>query len=270
MAIIIDRDYFESVKKPRKENSSKGDFGTLLMLCGSPYMTGAAYLAAQGAMRSGLGLLRAAGSAEVLAKLQTILFEPVFTLASGIDFSKCTAFLCGCGISGYYDDILPSLFEKCRVPAVLDADALNFISRDKSVLKKIDCPVTVTPHPGEMSRLTGVSVERVQSDREGAAERFAREYGVTVVLKGSGTVVASPDGRVAVNTSGSSALAKGGSGDVLAGVIASLNAQGYDAFAAAAAGVYAHGAAGDILSESYGKSGVLPGDLPKVIGSLLG
>lgn len=265
----IDGTYARSLIRERAENSSKGDFGTLAMLCGSRHMTGAAVLSAYGALRSGVGLLRLLGHEEVLTRLQNVLFEPVFAPVEGFDFSKCSAFLCGCGIGREYDEILPALLEKCKVNAVLDADCINFIAVNKYPLRELQCNITLTPHPGEMARLTGRTIAEIQQDRVGFANAFAVGNRCIVVLKGHGTVIAAPDGRVIINTTGSSALSKGGSGDVLAGVIASLNAQGYDSFDAAVLGVYLHGLAGDILSEKLGKSGVIPSDLPKEIGRLL-
>ena len=266
----VDKTLIKSFVKPRSDQTNKGDFGTLCMLCGSEMMTGAAYLAAQGALRSGVGLLKALGDNNTLNKLQQILYEPVFADISTFNFEKCSAFLCGCGIGRQYDFLLSNLISNCSVNAVFDADCINFIAAHMDVLSKAKCNITLTPHPGEMSRLTGKSIEDIQSDRINTAADFAKKYGCVTVLKGNGTVIASPDGSVFVNTTGSSALAKGGSGDVLAGVIASLNAQGYNSVEAAVTGVYTHGKAGDILAEKYGKSGVIPSDLPKVIGSLLG
>lgn len=256
--------------RPRKENSHKGDFGTLTMLCGSENMTGAAVLSATAALRSGLGLLRFCGNSETIKRIQRILYEPIFQRAENIWDSYCTAFLCGCGIGRIYDDVLPEILENCRVKAVLDADCINFLSTHMDILGRMKCEKLLTPHPAEMSRLTKRSVEDIQSAREETALDFAKEYNCVLVLKGHNTVIADPKGRLCINTSGSSALAKGGSGDVLAGVIASLAAQGYELFEAAELGVYLHGLAADILSEELGKSGVLPSDLPKTIGSLLG
>lgn len=256
--------------KPRKEDSSKGDFGCLTMLCGCAAMTGAAALSAYGALRSGLGLLRFSGNAETINRMQNIIFEPVFLPVGEIWSQKCDAFLCGCGIGRTYDEILPQILQECRVKAILDADCINFLSMNIDILERMKCEKLLTPHPMEMSRLCGLTVKEIQENREDIALNFARRYDCVLVLKGKNTVIAHPSGRLAVNTSGSSALATGGSGDVLAGVISSLAAQGYDLFTAAELGVYLHGLAADRLSLHYGKSGVLPSDLPKEIGRLLG
>lgn len=255
---------------PRKEDSSKGDFGTLLTLCGSENMTGAAYLASMAALRSGVGLLRFCGNAKTLESMKRILFEPVFLPLEEIGNADCSAFLCGCGIGRTYDGELKSILERCEVNAVLDADCINFLAMHMDVLENMKCQKVLTPHPGEMARLCKLSIAEIQSSRESIALDFARRYDCILVLKGRNTVIAEPDGSVFVNTSGSSALAKGGSGDVLAGVIASLAAQGYGLSAAARLGVYIHGLAADRLALLYGKSGVIPSDLPKEIGRILG
>ncbi len=256
--------------KPRKEDSSKGDFGSLTMLCGCETMTGAAVMSAYGALRSGLGLLHFSGNQETIKRIQCILFEPVFLPLEQIWERKHTAFLCGCGIGRTYDSILPKILEECCVPAVLDADCINFLSKNIDVLGRMKCEKLLTPHPAEMSRLCGKSVSEIQESRTETAMEFAKQQGCVVLLKGKNTVIASPDGRICINTSGSSALAKGGSGDVLAGVIASLAAQGYELYDAARLGAYIHGLAAENLSERLGKCGVLPSDLPMEIGRLLG
>lgn len=233
-------------------------------------MTGAAALSSLAALRSGLGLLRFAGDTETVRRMQQIIFEPVFISTEHIWNYPCTAFLCGCGIGRSYDDILPNILENCRVTAVLDADCINFLAENIDILERAKYTKILTPHPGEMARLCHTSVEAIQADRLGIAKEFAQKYNCVLVLKGFNTVIATPQGRLYVNTSGSDALATGGSGDVLAGVIASLTAQGYTAEDAAVLGAYVHGFAAERLSEKYGKSGVLPSDLPCEIGSILG
>ncbi|MBR4799872.1 MAG: NAD(P)H-hydrate dehydratase [Clostridia bacterium] len=267
---FADEEYIRSLIKPRKRDSNKGDFGTLAMLCGSRYMTGAAKLAALGALRSGVGLVKFFGSDGMIDRMQSMLAEPVFADISTFSEAKYSAFLCGCGIGREYDSVLPEVLRSCRTHAVLDADCINFLAAHKDLLKEISGGATLTPHPGEMSRLCGKSIEEIQSDRVRTALGFAEEYGCITVLKGYKTVIASPDGRVCVNGTGNSGLAKGGSGDVRAGVTASLNAQGYSPFEAACIAVYLHGLAGDRLSARMGESGVIPSDLPGEIGLLLG
>ena len=267
---FADEEYIRSLIKPRKRDSNKGDFGTLAMLCGSRYMTGAAKLAALGALRSGVGLVKFFGSGEMIDRMQPMLAEPVYADIKDFAEAKYDSFLCGCGIARGYDGILPGILRSCKKPAVLDADCINFLAAHKDLLKEIGKNATLTPHPGEMSRLCGKSIEEIQSDRIRTAAEFAAEYGCVTVLKGYKTVIASPDGRVCVNGTGCSALAKGGSGDVLAGVVGSLAAQGYKPFEAACVGVFMHGLAGDRLAASKGEHGAIPSDLPETIGLLLG
>ena len=255
---------------PRQEESHKGTYGTLGILCGCEDMPGAAFLAASGALRSGVGLLKIAAEGACRQVLQTKLAEPVWLPPASLSDTAMTAFLCGCGLGRSRDEELQCLLPRISVPAVYDADCINFFALHKDVMDELSSPYILTPHPMELARLTGLSVEQIQADRGGIASAFAVEHGCVVVLKGHGTVVASPDGRVAVNSTGSHALAKGGSGDVLAGVIASLLAQGQTPFDAACIGVYAHGLAGERLAEQYGARGVLPRDLPVEIGRILG
>ncbi len=255
---------------PRPSESHKGTFGTLCMFCGSEKMPGAAFLSAFGALRSGVGLLKLAASPSVSAVLQTRLAEPVWVSPQEIENVQANAFLCGCGLSRAYDDLLEYLLPQIRIPAVYDADCINFLSLHKDVANRLQNEYILTPHPAEFHRLCGKSIAEIQQNRIGLAAEYAHLHRCVLVLKGHETVVASPSGEVAVNTSGNSALAKGGSGDVLAGVIASLVAQGHSCFDAACIGVYVHGKAGELLSETYGEHGALPSDLPVMIGKLLG
>ncbi len=256
--------------RPRPADSHKGTFGTLSALVGSPQMPGAAYLAACGALRSGVGLLRLAVPPEVARVLQVRLAEPVWADVSSLPDPQATAFLCGCGLGRTQDELLDRLLPLISVPAVYDADCINYFSLHKDRLNRLTGRPVLTPHPAEFSRLTGLSVAEIQANRAETASAFARERACVLVLKGRHTVVASPDGEVRVNPTGCDALAKGGSGDVLAGVVASLLAQGHDPFTAACVGVYAHGLAGERLAERFGARGALPSDLPEEIGRILG
>ena len=177
---------------------------------------------------------------------------------------ESNAVLIGCGMQNNRDTyfIVNSFLEKCTVPIVLDADALNAICSNLDALKLAKVPVVITPHPKEMARLLKISVAEVQSNREQVAVNFAREYNVYVVLKGHNTVVASPNGDVFVNTTGNAGMATGGSGDVLAGMISSLLAQNpKKPLECACAGVYLHGMAGDIAKVKFGEISMLPTDL---------
>jgi NAD(P)H-hydrate epimerase len=144
---------------------------------------------------------------------------------------------------------------------VVDADGVNALVGSLDILKKVKAPIVMTPHPGEMGRLLGSSSGYVQKDRVGCAAGFAVKYKVTLVLKGAGTVIATPDGRIFINSTGNPGMATGGTGDVLTGMIGSLLAQGYTASQAACLGVYLHGLAGDLAAKEIGEMGMIAGDL---------
>ncbi len=269
---------------PRKAHINKGDCGTLVMLCGCGNMTGAASLCAKGAVRSGAGLVVCAAQRATLDVLQTRMDFPVFfpletdgglydqaSLEALISYPKATAFAVGCGLgrSAAAQQAVEYIIENSRVPLVLDADALNIISQNPDILKKLSCPAVITPHPAEMARLCGVNTEYVQNNRIYLASRFAREYNVITVLKGSATVIASPDGRCVINTAGTPAMAKGGMGDVLTGVIGSLIAQGKDLFDSAVCGVYVHALAGEMGAQEYSQYGLSPEDMPILIAKVI-
>ncbi len=255
--------------KKRDADSQKGNFGTLRMLCGSLDMPGAAVLCGLGALRSGVGLLEMTGDRKTVDRLSISLPEAVLMPFGKQSTRVPTAFVCGCGIGRQYDGLLEDILLQTEVPAVLDADCINFFALHKNVLTDMKCKKVITPHPGEMSRLTGIPVTEIQKKREETASEFAKQHGCVTLLKGHETVIASPNGKIHVNKSGCSGLSKGGSGDVLAGVIGSLMAQGGDPFESAVLGAYFHGLASEVLAEDLGEHGVIPSDLPKVIGKLL-
>ncbi|MEB3102180.1 NAD(P)H-hydrate dehydratase [Ferviditalea candida] len=249
---------------PRNADTHKGTYGHVLIAAGSRPMGGAGLMSSKAALRAGCGLVTWALPDRLADTLAGRLPEAMLAgmpdrgtglwtadtadrlleLAAGKD-----ALVIGPGLGRFPQDSgwLRAVWEGANVPLVVDADALNIIADagDFASWKRTTRPVIVTPHPGEMARLAGVAIGDVQRDRIGTARRYALQHGLTVVLKGAGTVVAAPDGIVYVNTTGNPGMATGGAGDVLAGVLGSLLAQGLDAAAAAALGVYLHGAAGD-------------------------
>jgi NAD(P)H-hydrate epimerase len=154
-------------------------------------------------------------------------------------------------------------------PIVLDADGINLITNNINILNAVSVPVIITPHPGEMARLCQISVNEVQEQRAEVATWVAKKTQATVVLKGAGTVIATPDGKCYINKTGNSGMAKGGSGDMLAGMIASLLAQGLSAENAAICGVYLHGAAGDSAAAETSKRGITPSDMVSILPKLL-
>ncbi len=256
----------------REENSHKGTFGTLSALCGNEEMCGAAFLACNAAYRTGVGLVKLYTEKACGQVVKTMLPEAIITdifSASTILNAKSKALLLGCGCGRTYDGIIKELLCDSTIPAVIDADGINCIASDIELYKSVKCPIVITPHPAEMARLTGKSTAEVNATRIKTALDFATDFGFTVVLKGKATVVASPDGRVYINQTGNSGLAKGGSGDVLSGIIASLLVQGADTFTAAVVGVYIHGAAADALKDTKGTYAMLPSELAEEAGKLL-
>ena len=273
-----DRNIVKKAVFNRPDDANKGTLGSLLCICGCYGMAGAAIMAGKAALRCGLGLLKTALPKSIYPIAASAIFESVFfplketsdgkISKSNIDFLLCeaeksSAVLIGCGLSVCEDteELVNSFIENCTKPLVLDADALNCVAKNPDILKKAKVPIIITPHPGEMARLVKLTPKAVNENRAEIAADFAKEYGVVTVLKGSGTIIASPKGRVMINRTGNSGMATGGSGDVLAGMTGSLLAQGANAFDAAAAAVYLHGLSGDIAAEKLGRISMLPTDL---------
>ncbi len=261
-----------------KDSDHKGSKGTLLSFCGSFGMAGAAMLSGEAALRSGLGLLKIAIPESVYPIAAARLSEPVFIplrqnengIVNGEEYEKifkgmseadASLIGCGLGMNDIISDIVVKLIENASKPVVLDADGINAVSGNIDVLKRSAAPIIITPHPGEMARLMGTDARTVQGGRYHVAKSFAEEYGVTVVLKGANTIIATPQGRVYVNRTGNDGMATGGSGDMLAGMMASFLAQGMDTEAAAVNAVYYHGIAGDRCAEKYNKRSMLPSDM---------
>lgn len=276
----IDEKYAARLIPERRRKSNKGDYGKILVISGSKGMTGAGCLTAGAALRSGAGLVYLAVPASLVpiygGNIMEAVVIPLEDTNRGSLSKQCLGRLDDCikkadvaavgpGLSTDTDikDIVFHVIDNIDVPAVFDADALNAISSNPSVLGKLENDAVLTPHPGEMARLMGTSIEKVQSDRVGAAEEFAKKWNVYVVLKGSVTVIAYPDGKIFLNTTGNSGMATGGSGDVLTGIIAALMGQGLNAGDAATAGVYLHGLAGDRSADIKGEHSIIAGDLIK-------
>ena len=258
----------------RPVDSHKGTFGKLLVFAGSELMTGAAYLSALSAYRTGSGLIRLAVPSPCIKPLSMLIPEAVFTVLteySGAGFQNlikklmedADAVLIGPGLSTNDEALMliEAVIENCDKPMVMDADALNLMSKERSLLERLRCETVITPHPAEMSRLTEKSVTELQKDRINIARNFADEFGLTVVLKGAGTVIVANDGRTSINPTGNQGMATAGSGDVLAGVITSLLGQGLSPYDAAVAGTYLHGLAGDFAATDKGSAGVMASDI---------
>ncbi|MCR4963098.1 MAG: NAD(P)H-hydrate dehydratase [Firmicutes bacterium] len=278
---LIDEAYCRRWLKPRDIHGHKGDYGQVTVIAGSKGMPGAAILAAGGAARMGAGkvsaVLPSACRSAFTACLPEALVMDVeddvhgeISADSGrqIADAPCDAYVLGPGLgrSESAQNMIRELLPLLEKPAVLDADALFAVCGHLRLLKNAKAPLVITPHPGEMAKLLGVSVEDVQANRISVAEGFARQTNVVVVLKGAGTIVATPEGRVAVNVNGNPGMGTGGSGDVLSGMIATLLAQGLPAAAAAACAVWLHGKAGDIAAERSSQNSLLAGDLLDCLG----
>jgi ADP-dependent NAD(P)H-hydrate dehydratase / NAD(P)H-hydrate epimerase len=255
----------------RRGSAHKGTNGHVLVVAGSPGKSGAAVLAARGAIRGGAGLTTIACPPEVLAivaaGLPEAMTEPIAAGAGAEAWRELiagrTAVVVGPGLGSGASAValVRSLVEHAAVPVIVDADGLNALAGDLEPLRRAAGPRLLTPHPGEMSRLTGRSVPDVQNDRLGVARAFARDTGAVVVLKGAGTLTVAPDGRAAVNTTGGPLLGSGGSGDVLAGLTGSLLAQGLAPFEAGFVAAFLHGRGADRLAEQLGDAGLLASEL---------
>lgn len=254
----------------RSRDAHKGTCGRVLILAGAPGKSGAAVLAGAGALDIGAGLVTVGTHPSCLSQISMIrwalMSAPLLpkhndhltgheheALVESASRADVIAVGPGLGTELAKAETLQTLIEHTRGPMVLDADALNIIAENLPLLRASKHPIIVTPHPGEMARLTGSPTEEVLRNRLECARLFAREHGVIVVLKSGSTVIAHPDGRYAINTSGNPGMATAGMGDVLTGIIAGLLAQGLDPWEAACVGVCLHGHAGDISARRCGE-----------------
>ncbi|MCL6589924.1 MAG: NAD(P)H-hydrate dehydratase [Firmicutes bacterium] len=249
----------------RPVTAHKGTTGQVLVIGGSPGMTGALALATLGALRTGAGLVFAGVRPDLPfpEKAPEVIVKYWPSLIGQWDRYRAIVFGPGLSTAGDGRVILADLLSQKENPVVIDADGLNLLAEDLSLLKGniSKPPVVLTPHPGEMSRLTGIPVSDLQNNRLEIAKSFAVKWGVTLVLKGARTVIAASDGRTYINSTGNSGMATAGMGDVLAGIIGSLIAQGRDPVSAAAAGTYLHGLAGDRAAAELGSAGIIASDL---------
>ena len=264
----------------RDENAHKGNFGRILLLCGSKGYTGAAYLSAMGALRSGAGLVFLGVPESIYAieavKLNEAIVFPLPERDGKLSIEaipeiverlpKMDAVLIGCGL-GISDDTLAvtkAVLENAQCPVILDADGINVLSAHKDILRGRNRPTVLTPHDGEFVRLGGI----IRNDRMAAARALAQELNCIIVLKGHETCIT--DAKTGYkNTTGNPGMAVGGSGDMLAGMIVSLLGQGMAPMAAAACGVWLHGAAGDLCAREIGQYGMIPTDMLCVLPRLM-
>jgi ADP-dependent NAD(P)H-hydrate dehydratase / NAD(P)H-hydrate epimerase len=282
---LLTRERMREIVPVRAADSHKGDFGRVLIVAGSTGRTGAAHLAALGALRSGAGLVTVAAPRSCLPIIASMgpeyMTEPLDETPSGsVDFAAVDRVLDmradiiavgpGLGQAPGTAAFVQALVERAGVPLVLDADALNaFAGEPERLTGRDEVAVVITPHPGEMARLLNTSIEAVQRDRVRHAREFAASHRVHVVLKGHRTVIATPDGRTFVNLTGNSGMATGGTGDLLTGMVAAWFAQLLDAEAACKLAVYVHGTAGDLAEADEGEVSLIAGDVAARLGDAI-
>ncbi|HHV34309.1 MAG TPA: NAD(P)H-hydrate dehydratase [Syntrophomonadaceae bacterium] len=292
---LVDEEMVARVFPVRLPTQHKGDFGHVVVIGGTRGYTGAAALASNAALRGGAGLVTAVIPEQLYPVAAVKLTEAMTYPAPGskgggfssrcrgsiqqiLDKAAVLAVGPGFGQEEETAEFLEDLLLNTSIPLVLDADALNILARKKHLLTDVSLAEqrqqwVLTPHPGEMARLCGVSISEIQADRLECAAQASREWGVVVVLKGARTIIAGPEGPLFINPTGNPGLASGGTGDVLAGLIASFMAQGLNAEEAAYCGVFIHGQAADQIAINKGGTGMIAGDLleeiPVVIENLL-
>jgi len=281
-AFLLDAAHVRTVLPQRKPDGHKGTFGAALIIAGSRNFSGAAVLAGMAAVRSGCGLIRLAipaGIADVVSSdvieavkvplpqteteaLSPAAIENLLELAGD---AAAVAIGPGIGTDRRTQKLEIGFLAEVEKPTLIDADGINNLAGHVNLLSRVKAPLVLTPHPGEFARLSGLKVADVNADRVGVARRFATEKKVVLVLKGAATVVAAPDGRVFVNPTGNSGLAKGGTGDVLTGLVVGLMAQGMSPLDAACTGAFLHGLAADIGAKTLTEYCLAAGDLPRFL-----
>ena len=261
---------------PRPAQSHKGTFGRVLVIGGSPCMSGAAYFSAKAAYRTGAGLVHILTHKDNRIILQSTLPEAILSvygdqpesekaqILDAVERADVIVIGVGLGQSTGARDLLETVLANADVPLIVDADALNLIAKEPSLLDAASAPIIVTPHIAEMARLCERSVPEILADKVEYATRFAEQNALICVLKDHETVVAcgnTDDNAIYLNKSGNSGMATGGSGDVLTGIVAALIAQGMDSFDAATLGVYIHGLAGDAAADELGEYSMMASDI---------
>jgi hydroxyethylthiazole kinase-like uncharacterized protein yjeF len=262
----------------RPANAHKGSFGHTAVVAGSVGKTGAGVMTSLSALRAGAGMVTLALPESLEATLPNRPWELMtLPLPETVDHTVSlsaekavmqfledkAAVAIGPGLSTQAEtqELVRNLIKQNEIPTVLDADGLNAFAGKAALLSRARAPLILTPHPGEMGRLSGLSTEKIQKDRLGIAGQFSQEHRVCLVLKGAKTIIAEPSGFLSINPTGNSGMATAGTGDVLTGIIAGLLSQGLAAAAAAKLGVYLHGLAGDLAADRIGPAGLIAGDL---------
>ena len=279
-AFIVEASDVRGILPRRALDAHKRSGGAVALLAGSRDMTGAAILAASGALRMGAGYATLGSSSHAVGAAQRALPEVLAQaltedpslgpraldeFAAVVDRADALGVGSGLGRGDPQRALVERVLAEVQVPLVLDADALNVLAKHTKALEERTGPTVVTPHPAELARLQEVEVDDVQADRLGAARRAADKLGCVVLLKGFRTIVVRPDGRAVVNPTGGPELATAGTGDVLAGALAALLAARLDPFEAAWAAAFVHGRAGELAAERLGTNGVLATDVSEVL-----
>ena len=275
--LLLTEESTGALLQPRRADAHKGDFGHLLVLAGARGKSGAALLSGGAALRSGTGLVTLAGPTSLNTIFSSVLVEAMTVpmpeckdgslafnaraLAEATEGKSAIAFGPGIGVSADTIRLTRWLLKNSALPLIIDADGLNCLATDLTMLSEARVPVVLTPHPGEMARLAKMSNAEVQAQRLPLARSFARAHHCYLVLKGSRTVIATPDGQVWLNPTGNPGMASGGMGDVLTGTIGGFLAQGYAPEYACQLGVFLHGYVGDRAADEKGQVGILARDL---------
>lgn len=277
----LTEDQVKDLLPKRTADSNKGTYGKLLDIAGKKECAGCAVLSALSAMRSGLGMVKVVSHRGNFAPVMNVVPEALFTsdrrsisVSDSMKWASAVLIGPGIGTGSTAEELLDTVLRTEEIPVVIDADGINLLSENEylryELLEKAEVdPVIMTPHLMEMSRFTGRSVGEIKKDMQGIAAKYAEDFNVVMVLKDARTVTVSPEGQAILNTTGNNGMSTAGSGDVLAGIIASLLAQGLGAFAAAALGTYIHGAAGDVAAEKYGVRSMKAMDIAEALPEVL-
>ena len=286
---LLTSSYIASFFTKRAFDVHKGSTGHLLVIAGSRGKSGAAAMTAQAAIKSGSGLVSVAVPSSINSIMECLLIEamtlPLNDTSEGMFLcpstetlknlfigKKCIAIGPGIGRQAETIAFVHKVIKESCVPIVIDADGLNCIGKDNQIFAKSKVPIVLTPHPGEMSTLTGLSIDTIQKNRIFNARQFAEKFGVYLVLKGAKTIIAHPDGKIFINPTGNTGMASGGMGDVLTGIIASLITQGMPVEKAVQAGVFIHGMTADMFYDKtafgFTASDVIQG-LPQIINKII-
>lgn len=271
--MYLSKQHISSLLPKRPKDANKGTFGKVLVFAGSKNYPGAAYLCCSACYRLGAGLVTLVTDKEVKVMVSRKLPEITFlTYSEGLEkLFEYDVLLIGPGLGQDKDkiELVSKLLEEKLPKTILDGDGLNILSRLDRWWNRLGNEVILTPHPGEMSRLTGYSIEQIQSNREKIAQEFSKKWEKTVVLKGANTVIVSPAGEVVISPFANPLLATAGTGDVLAGIISGFIAQGLSCFDASCCGVYVHGLAGEIFRKKLGEVGLLASDLLPILPKMI-